>query len=43
MDRLAKALRKKLIIEQVIEPTSDDSDFCIQEKSEEHTQNQYKS
>ena len=33
IDRVAKALRKKLIKEKVIEPRSDDSDFGLSEKS----------
>ena len=33
IERVAKALRKKLIQEKVIEPNSDDSDYAVSEKS----------
>ena len=38
IERVAKALRKKLIKEKVIEPNSDDSDYAVSEKSQEESQ-----
>ena len=37
IERVAKALRKKLIKEKVIEPNSDDSEYAVSEKSQEES------